>query len=99
LTLTPNDRHQRNETLSSKSWEQRLTSPMSMKSIRRTASTSLKQNSRSPISSKQLQTNKTPSEFNFDDYSEFQTSPSTSFQLNETKSSYIKQNQHISYVI
>ena len=78
-----------NESILNKNWQQRLTSPLSMTSIRRTNSTSLKQKSMSPASSTQLQLNETASDFNFDDYSEHQTSPSTSFLRNETNGNHI----------
>ncbi len=52
-------------------------------------SSELKQNIISPSSNKQLSINETTSDFNFDNYSEHQRSPSISF-LNETNGKSFK---------
>ncbi|CAF0819126.1 unnamed protein product [Rotaria sp. Silwood1] len=79
VTSTSSNKIKHNPSLLNKSWEQRLVSPLSMTSVQRDNSIHLIQKIKSPISNKQLSINKTPNDFNFDNYSKYRTSSSTSF--------------------
>jgi hypothetical protein len=86
--LTSHDKIKQNDSILNNSWEQPLASPLSITSAQHINSTHLQQNIISTSSSKQLSLNETKSDFNYDNYSQHQMSPSTSFLIETNGKSF-----------
>ncbi|CAF2396173.1 unnamed protein product [Rotaria sp. Silwood2] len=89
VALTSSGKIKHSPSIFNTSWEQRLMSPLLMTSVSRSNSIHLTQKITSSTSNKQLSIDKTPNNFNFDNYSKYQTSPSRSF-LNQINGKLLK---------